>query len=82
VGAGLVVLLAALWTALVHAGAAEDKLSAAAWPIKAGDEAEPDRVAAHFHDNRNACGRCLCRKRRRGRGCGNHGHLTMNQIRR
>ena len=28
VGAGLVVLLVALWTALVHAGAAEDKLLA------------------------------------------------------
>ena len=27
-GAGLVVLLVALWTALVHAGAAEDKLLA------------------------------------------------------
>ena len=52
----------------------------AARPAKAGDEAEPDRVAARFEDDRNGRGRRLCRKRRRSAGRGNHGHLTMNQI--
>ena len=52
----------------------------AARPVKAGDEAELDRVAAHFEDDRNGRGRRLCRKRRRSAGRGNHGHLTMNQI--
>ena len=52
----------------------------AARPIKTGDEAKPDRVAARFEDDRNGRGRRLCRKRRRSAGRGNHGHLTMNQI--
>ena len=52
----------------------------AARPVKAGDEAELDRVAARFEDDRNGRGRCLCRKRRRSAGRGNHGHLTTNQI--
>ena len=52
----------------------------AARPVKAGDEAEPDRVGGHFEDDRNGRGRRLCRKRRRSGGRGNHGHLTMNQI--
>ena len=48
--------------------------------LRLADEAEPDRVAARFEDDRNGRGRRLCRKRRRSAGRGNHGHLTMNQI--
>ena len=59
---------------LGHAG------DVAARPVKAGDEAELDRVAARFEDDRNGRGRRLRRKRRRSGRCGNHGHPTMNQI--
>src|SRR6516165_9827977 len=52
----------------------------AARPVKTGDEAELDRVAARFKDDRNGCGRRLRCECRRSAGRGNHGHLTMNQI--
>jgi hypothetical protein len=52
----------------------------AARPAKAGDETEPDWVAARFEDDRNGRGCRLCRKRRGSAGRGNHGNLTMNQI--
>jgi hypothetical protein len=51
-----------------------------AGPVKAGNEAEPDRVVARFEDDRNGGGRRLCRKRRLSGSRGNHGHLPMNQI--
>ena len=52
----------------------------AARPVKAGDEPEPDRVAACFKDDRNRLGCRLCRKRRRSASRRNHSHPTMNQI--
>src|SRR5262245_55686865 len=48
--------------------------------VKAGDEAELDRVARGSEDNGYRLGRRLCRKRRRSASRSNHGHLTMNQI--
>ena len=52
----------------------------AARMVKVGDEAELDRIGTRFKDYRNGRGRRLSRKRCRGSGCGNHGHLTMKQI--
>jgi hypothetical protein len=52
----------------------------AARTVKAGDEAEPDRVGSRFEDDRNGRGCRLRRKRPRSAGRGNHGHLPMNQI--
>ena len=49
-------------------------------PIETGDKAEPDRIAAHFEDNRNGRGRCLCRERRRGTRREDQVHLALDQI--
>src|SRR5262249_22021195 len=61
----------------VQVGHARD---VAARSVKAGDEVELDRVGGQFDDDRNGRRRCPCRKRRRSRGRGYHGYLTMNQI--
>ena len=53
----------------------------AARPIKAADEVELHRIADGGEDNGNRSVRRLCRERRRSASRGNHGHLTMNQIR-
>ena len=50
----------------------------AARPVQACDEAKLDRVAARLEDNRNGCGRCLCRERCSSSGYGNHGNLALN----
>ena len=52
----------------------------AVWPVQTADEAELDRVAARFEDDRYSFGRGLCRKCRRSAGRSNHGHLTVYQI--
>jgi hypothetical protein len=52
----------------------------AAWVTEASDEAEPEGITARFKDNRNGCGFCLCRKRRRSAGCSNDRNLMMNKL--
>jgi len=52
----------------------------AARSAQAFDEAEPDRIAAYFEDDRNGRGRRLCCERRRSSGRGNHCHLTINEV--
>src|SRR6516225_5919043 len=54
----------------------------AAWPIEAGDEATPDRIAAAREYDRDRSGRGLCRCSRSERLCEDHGHPTVNQFRR
>ena len=52
----------------------------AARTVKAGNEAELNRVGARLEDDRDCRGRRLGRKRRRSAGRGNYGHLTLNQV--
>src|SRR5262245_42609678 len=61
----------------VHIGHACD---VATWPIKTGNESEPDRVGSRFKDDRNCRGRRLRHNCRLSRSRGNHRDLTMNKI--
>ena len=54
----------------------------APWPIEAGDEATPDRIAAAHEYNRDRSGRGFCCRSRSERLCEDHGHPTRNQFRR
>ena len=53
----------------------------AAWLTQAGYKSKGNRIATDREDDRNPCGRGLCRQGRRGAAeRGDHGHLTTNQI--
>ena len=57
-----------------------DARHVAAWTVKAGDEAELHRVAAHFEDDRNGRGCSFGCERGRGAARGNDRYLTAHQI--
>ena len=61
-------------------GEESDARDIAARPVEARDKSVLDRVAAETEDDRDRCGRRLGRERRDRSDCGDHGHLTADQI--